>query len=263
MTPEELLAAARYCKEVGISFSSTPYAKNEADFLLDVCKAPFIKVASMDINNYEYLAHIGKKGRPIVLSTGMAEFAEIKKAVKTIEDQDNRQIMILHCVSIYPAAPSTINLNNIVMLREQFPDYPIGFSDHTLGIEVPIASVALGAALVEKHLTLDKTKMGMDNNMAMEPDEMAVMVKGCRIVAESLGRRERIVSESEYKQRENMRRSVIVTRNIRRGETLTKENLGAKRPGTGLPPEKLEELIGKIVIRDIEADTMIYAEDVQ
>jgi N-acetylneuraminate synthase len=263
LSSEELLEVAQYCKKVGVSFSSTPYSKEEADFLLDECEAAFIKVASMDINNYDYLAYIAKKNRPIVLSTGMAEFEEIKKAVSTLEENGNTKIAIFHCVSIYPAEPETINLNNMIMLREAFPNYPIGFSDHTLGTEVPIASVALGAALIEKHFTLDSSKMGMDNNMAMEPKEMKKMVDGCNNVQRSLGHKERIVSDAEYKQRENMRRSVIVTKALNAGDTLSKENLSVKRPGTGLPPEQLEMLIGKTVKKALEADTILLPEDVE
>jgi len=262
MSEDELLEAANYCKEVGIAFSSTPYSKSEADYLLDVCKAPFIKVASMDINNYDYLAYIATKNRPIILSTGMAEFDEIQKAVTTLEENGNTQIMILHCVSIYPAEPETINLNNILMLREAFPNYPIGFSDHTLGIEIPVASVAMGAALVEKHLTLDASKMGMDNNMATEPDVMAQMVKGCHDVNKALGSRERVVSDAEREQSETMRRSVVAAGELKAGATLSRTDLDVKRPATGLAPEMLEALIGKTLTKDIEADMMIQLDDV-
>ena len=175
LSQDELLEMAKYCKELGIGFSSTPYSEPEVDFLADECEVPFIKIASMEVNNYPFLTYIAKKKLPIVLSTGMAEIEEVKKAVQVIEEAGNKQICLLHCISIYPADPETINLNNIKMLRDLFPDYPIGFSDHTLGWEIACAAVAMGSALIEKHITLDKTKMGMDNNMAIEPDEMKAL----------------------------------------------------------------------------------------
>lgn len=261
LSEAELLDIANYCSEIGISFSSTPYSKEEADFLLDKCGAPFIKVASMDINNYEYLQYIAKKNVPIVLSTGMAEMDEIKKAVSTIEEAGNNKIILLHCISIYPAEPSTIHLNNILGLREAFPNYPIGFSDHTLGTEISAAATALGAAVIEKHFTLDKGKMGMDNNMAIEPDEMAKLVKDCNNVHAAMGLKERVVSEAEYEQRKKMRRSVVAEKNLTAGTVLSKEDLNVKRPGDGFPPEKIETLIGRTLKNDIKADTMLQESD--
>lgn len=197
-----------------------------------------------------------------MLSTGMAEIEEIKKAVKVIEDTGNRQIILLHCISIYPAEPETIHLNNILGLREMFPDYPIGFSDHTLGTEMAAAATALGAAVIEKHLTLDKSKMGMDNNMATEPDEFALMIRGCKNVYKAMGRKERVVSEQELIQRKKMRRSIVSTRFIKAGEMLSAADMDVKRPGDGIPPQKIGELIGKKVNRDIEEDTQILQQDI-
>lgn len=258
----QLLDIANYCHQIGIAFSSTPYSCEEVDFLLDKCNAPYIKIASMDINNYDYLHYIARKNVPIVLSTGMAEFDEIKKAVDIIEKAGNSKIILLHCISIYPAAVSTIHLNNIVMLREAFPDYPVGFSDHTLGTEIASAATALGAALIEKHFTLDKSKMGMDNNMAIEPDEFAQLIKNCHNVYEAMGSYQRVVSEAEYAQRKKMRRSVIALHDLENGHVLTRDDLGAKRPGSGIPISEIDSLVGKKLNRNIVADTLIYAEDV-
>jgi sialic acid synthase SpsE len=177
----ELYDLAMYCKEVGISFASTPYSKQEVDFLIDQCDVPYIKVASMDLVTYPFLEYIAQKKVPIFLATGMSDINEVKKAVSVIEKAGNHNICLLHCISIYPAEISTINLNNIIGLSEIFPKYPIGFSDHSLGSEMPIASIALGTAMIEKHFTLDKTKIGMDNQMAMEPEEMYTLVWAKRI----------------------------------------------------------------------------------
>ena len=177
LTAEQLKDMAAYAREIGIDFSSTPYSYEEVDYLIDECQVPFVKIASMDLNNLKYLRYIAKKNVPIVLSTGMSTMDEIKRAVKTIEDEGNKQICLLHCISIYPPETETIHLNNIIGLREVFPNYPIGFSDHSHGVEMAVAATALGAALIEKHLTLDSKKIGMDNQMATEPEEMAQMVR--------------------------------------------------------------------------------------
>ena len=261
LNEEQLGGLADYCRETGISFSSTPYSRAEVDFLLEKCNAPYIKSASMDINNFDYLIYIAKTGAPIVLSTGMAETAEIERAVKTIEDAGNTQIILLHCISIYPAKPETIHLNNILGLREMFPAYPVGFSDHTLGVETACAATALGAAVIEKHFTLDKSKMGMDNNMATEPDEFALMIRSCMNVAAALGTKERIVSQAEYDQRLKMRRSVIAAKDLPVGHVISAEDLDVKRPGTAIPADKKDMLIGKKLVRAIEADTLFSESD--
>ena len=142
---EQLMEVALYCKTRGIAFASTPYSPSEVDFLVEKCDAPYIKVASMDLVNYPYLEYIARCGVPIVLSTGMGTMEEVRRAVATIEDAGNRNMCLLHCISIYPPEISTIRLNNIVGLRQEFPNYPIGFSDHSLGTEMAAAAVALGA----------------------------------------------------------------------------------------------------------------------
>jgi N-acetylneuraminate synthase len=260
---EQLLEAAEYCSLQGIAFASTPYSNEEAKFLAKKCKVPFIKVASMELNHYQYLKYIAEFGQPIVLSTGMGEMEEIKAAVKVIETTGNKNICILHCVSSYPAEPNIINLNNLLELRETFPDYPIGYSDHTLGSEVAAASVALGAALIEKHFSLDKSKVGMDNQMATEPDEMKKLVESCHNVYHAMGVRERIVTDLELEQRTKMRRSVIAKKDLKAGTTLTLDDLDAKRPGTGIPADKLEALVGKELLRDIDKDEMILEDDLK
>lgn len=261
MTPEQLKEMAEYCKEKGIGYSSTPYSEEEVDFLIEVCNAPFIKIASMEINNLDFLRYIGSKQVPVILSTGMADIEEIRTAVKTLESAGNHSIMLLHCVSIYPVETETINLNNIIGLREEFPDYPIGFSDHTIGDAAAIAATALGAAIIEKHITLDSKKIGMDNQMAMEPDDLKKLVNNCRMINIALGEKKRTVLEKEYEQRKNMRRSIIVKHDIKSGTRLQREDLDVKRPGTGIPPEKINSIIGKQVKRDIEEDTLIFEED--
>lgn len=263
LSEEELFEVVNFCKEINIDFSSTPYSKSEVDFLVDKCNVPFVKIASMEINNYNYIEYIAKKGVPVILSTGMADLHEIENAVKAFEKGNNPNLILLHCISIYPAPASTINLNNIPLLQKMFPKYAIGYSDHTYGTEIASAATALGAAVLEKHFTLDKTKMGMDNNMAIEPDEMKALVQNCINVHEALGSFDRIVSEEENAQRTKMRRSVIVTRDMSEGETIRLEDLDVKRPGTGIPPEKMHSLVGKVLKSNVSADTLILEENLQ
>jgi sialic acid synthase SpsE len=258
---EQLIEAAQYCKEREIAFASTPYSPAEVDFLIEKCDAPYIKVASMDLNNYPFLEYIASCGVPIVLATGMGTMDEVRRAVTTIENAGNQNICLLHCISIYPPELSTIRLNNIKGLREEFPNHPVGLSDHSLGTEIATAAVALGACMVEKHFTLDRTKIGMDNQMATEPEEMAQLIKHCKNVHIALGETGRIVFPAESEQRKKMRRSVVAARDLPSGTVLTKTDLSAKRPGTGFPPGKINELVGKVLIRDVKEDTMIVDSD--
>ena len=262
LSEEELAGLAEYSKKCGIAFSSTPYSRAEVDFLLEKCNVPYVKVASMDLNNYLFLDYIGRSGAPIVLSTGMGELEEIHRAVETIEKAGNKNICLLHCVSIYPPEASTIRLRNISGLRQEFPDYPIGFSDHSIGTEMASAAVALGACMIEKHFTLDRTKIGMDNQMAIEPEEMVLLVRNCHNVQIALGDTRRIVLPAEMEQRKKMRRSIVAAKDLKAGTKLTADDLDVKRPGTGLPPEKISELDGKTLLRDIEGNTLITEADI-
>ncbi len=260
MDESQLRELAGYCKSKNISFSSTPYSHSEVDFLTDV-GVPFIKIASMEINNYQFIEYIARTGIPIVLSTGMADADEISKAVETIEKTGNKNLCLLHCISIYPPEIGEINLKNIIGLQEKFPDYPIGFSDHSLGTEMACAAVALDACLIEKHLTLDKSKIGMDNQMAMEPAELKLLVQQCKNVSTALGSEHRTVYEAELNQRKNMRRSLVYTRSLNAGDIIMASDIGAKRPGTGFPPENLKNFVGKKLLRNVEEDTLLVKED--
>lgn len=257
----QLTETAQYCNEIGIAFASTPYSPKEVDFLVERCNAPFIKVASMDLVNYPFLRYIAKAGVPIVLSTGMGTMDEVRKAIAAIEQVATPQLCLLHCISIYPPEIATIHLKNILGLRSEFPKYPVGFSDHSLGTEMAVAAVALGAALIEKHLTLDRKKIGMDNQMATEPEEMRAMVRSCENVQIALGGTDRVVLPAELEQRKKMRRSVVAVRDLPVGAVLGAQDLSVKRPGIGLPPEKLCELPGRKLKHAIKADTIIFESD--
>lgn len=247
---------ADHCQRRNISFSSTPYSRSEVDFLVKV-KADYIKVASMDLNNLPFLNYIGEKRIPIVLSTGMGTIEEIHQAVKAIEQTGNRKICILHCVSEYPVSIENANVNNIQMLRKEFPEYPIGYSDHTMGAEAAHAAIALGAVMLEKHFTLDNSKIGWDNQMACEPAAMKRIIEGCLGVYSSLGAFERILSSGELEQKEKMRRSIVANKELFKGHAITIADIDAKRPGEGIPPEAYEKIIGKRLKREIGKDELI------
>lgn len=260
LKPEELLELSEYCNDVGIDFSSTPYSNEEVDFLIDQCKAPFVKVASMDINNLPYLRYIAKKNVPLVLSTGMATIEEIEIAVAEIETAGNDNICILHCVSLYPVEMQYVNLNNIIMLKERFPKYAVGYSDHTIGCEVACASVGLGAALIEKHFTLNNSKIGWDNQMATEPADMKELVLRCHKVYRSLGNYERKLTSYELEQRKKMRRSIVAAVDMTEGHVIAEKDITAKRPEDGIPVSEYKNIVGRVLVRDIQKDQLILDE---
>lgn len=260
ITEEELLAMKKLADEVGIDCTSTPFSKKEADFLVDHLDTPFIKVASMDLNNYPFLTYLAKKGKPIVISTGLSELYEIDKAVKTIEQAGNNQIVILHCVSTYPPVDGDVHLNNIRTLMATYPDYPIGFSDHTLGTAIPLASVALGVCIIEKHFTLDKEMEGWDHKVSATQGEMAEIVTGSKRINKALGSFRVTATESDEKKRE-FRRSIVLTRAMEKGEVISDSDIDYKRPGIGFSPEMTEFIIGRTVNKDLKFDHILLQED--
>jgi sialic acid synthase SpsE len=260
ISEEELLEMKRFADELGIDCTSTPFNKKEADFLVDKLESPFIKVASMDLNNYPFLDYLAKKGKPIVISTGLSELYEIDKAVKTIENAGNNQIVILHCVSTYPPVDSDVHLNNIKTLMATYPEYPIGFSDHTLGVAIPLASVALGACILEKHFTLDKNMEGWDHKVSATKDEMKEIVDNSIRISEALGSFRITATESDEKKKE-FRRSIVLTRDIKKDETITYEDIDYKRPGGGFNPDMTDFIIGRTVNKDLEFDHILTNED--
>lgn len=258
---EQLKDLSNYCRSVDIDFASTPYSIEEARFLVDECDVPFIKVASMDLNNLPYLQELGGWSVPIVLSTGMGTLDEILQAVAIIRRAGNERLVVLHCTSIYPADPKLIRLKNIIGLREALGGIPIGYSDHSQGIEIPVASVAYGACLIEKHFTLDKSRIGLDNQMATEPDEMKRMVFACNRVYESLGGPVRELGEEERDQITKMRRSMVARFDVEAGQVLSVEMVEFKRPGTGIGPSHGQSFFGRKVNRSVRAGELFSVSD--
>jgi len=203
---------------------------------------------------------MAKQQKPIILSTGMSTISEIERAVKTIENEGNRQIIILHCISIYPPKHEDIHLNNIKMLQQTF-NYPIGFSDHTIGTSIPLASVALGACVIEKHFTLNKELPGWDHKISADPKELAEIVKESKNIQKSLGNFTRIVSDDEENKKLKFRRSIVSSRVLNKGEIIKLEDLDVKRPGNGITPDELKYVIGRKLNRDLTEDELINWED--
>lgn len=261
ISENELIEMKKICDEIGIDCTSTPFSRREVDVLTDVMKVPFIKVASMDLNNYDFLEYIAKKNVPILISTGLSDLSEIDKAIKTIEAYNNK-ICILHCISIYPPKMEDINLNNIKMLSSVYPEYPIGFSDHSIGTSIPLASIAVGSCVIEKHFTLDKNMFGWDHKVSADFEEMKVICEESENIYLALGTTRRIVSAAEMKKREAFRRSIVSARDIKAGEVITRDMLDLKRPGTGIAPENLGFIIGRKAKKDIQYDQIITNEDI-
>lgn len=248
-----------YCDEINIDFSSSPFTIEEVDLLksLDV---PFIKVASMDIVYHDLLKYIAKTGLPVVLSTGMASLSEIDIAVKTLEDAGAKEIILLHCISIYPPKNQDIRLKNIEMLSNTF-NLKVGFSDHSIGSAIPLAAVALGSVIIEKHFTLDKDLPGWDHAISANPKELEAICSGAKNIFESLGGSKRVVSEAEIMKRKKFRRSLVYTSNLPKNHIITNGDLTGKRPGTGVPIENKDFYIGKKIIKDVLNDELLTSKD--
>ena len=255
LPPDAFAQLKARCQERNILFLSTPFDHESADLLARLDVAAF-KMASGEITNLPFLEHVARYGKPMIVSTGMASIGEVETGVHTIQGTGNRDIALLHCVSNYPADPADVNLNAMHTMARAF-GFPVGYSDHTLGLEVPLAAVALGACVVEKHFTLDKTLSGPDHRASLEPQELASMVRGIRKVEASLGHGRKEPAASEANTAAVARKSLVAARNLAAGTVLTEELLTVKRPGTGLPPSMGPYLLGLRVKIDVAEDTLI------
>lgn len=258
---EEHKLLKEYCDSIGIDFSSTPFSTDEVDLLNEV-GVEYFKVASMDITNHGLLEYIAKCGKPVILSTGMATMGEIEEAIQVVEAAGNTQIMLLHCISIYPPEMEDIHLNNITTLRQVF-GYPVGFSDHSIGFSVPLASVALGACIIEKHFTLDKDMPGWDHAISADPAELKIICQESDNIVKALGSTKRTVSEAEQEKKLKFRRSAVVSSALEAGHVLTEDDILFKRPGTGILTHELKYLVGRKLNKSLNADDMIEWQDVE
>ena len=246
-----------YCDKVGIGFMSTPFDLVSID-VLEPLDMDYYKIPSGEITNLPYLRKIASKHRPVILSTGMCEVEEVEAALQVLElgGVKRSDIIVLHCNTEYPTPMDDVNLRTMDDLRRSL-GVEVGYSDHTKGIEVPIAAVALGATVIEKHFTLDKTMEGPDHKASLEPDELKAMVDAIRNIEQALGDGHKHVSPSERKNMDIARKSIVAARDIRKGEVLTEENITTKRPGNGISPMRWDSVIGTTAIRDFGYDELI------
>ena len=244
-----------YCEQNGIIFLSTPFDYVSVDFLEEL-KVPAFKIASGDITNLPFLTYIASKGKPVILSTGMSTLEEVHKARETLTEKKDTPLVLLHCTSEYPAPAEEVNLFAMRTLYQSF-NVPVGLSDHTLGIEVALAAVALGATVIEKHITLDKDLPGPDHRASLEPHELKDLVKAIRTIEQALGDGVKKPSPSEAKTRLFARKSIVSAARIKKGQLLSETNLTVKRPGNGISPMEWKKVIGRKALRDFEKDELI------
>ena len=255
LTPQMHRELIEHCSKKNIMFLSTPFDL-ESIKLLSELGMQIYKIPSGEITNLPYLREIAKQQKKIILSTGMSSMDEVKAAVNVLKNNGTEDITLLHCNTQYPTPISDVNLLAMVKMREE-TGLPVGYSDHTQGIEVPIAAAALGAEVIEKHFTLDRKMEGPDHKASLEPQELMQMVVGIRKIESALGSNIKQVSESEMTNVAIVRKSIVAAANIKRGDKYTEKNITTKRPATGISPMLWDEIIGKTADRDYKVDEMI------
>ena len=252
---DEFLALKDYCDKIGICFLSTPFDFDSIDFLNSI-DMPFWKIPSGEVTNLPYLVALAKTGKPVVMSTGMCEMDEIAAAISVLKDNGIKDIKLLHCNTEYPTPFEDVNLKAMQTMRDVF-ELEVGYSDHTKGIEVSVAAVALGATVIEKHFTLDRNMEGPDHKASLEPDELKAMVSSIRHIEQALGSGDKTPSPSEKKNITVARKSIVAKIDIKKGEVLTEKNITVKRPGTGVSPMRWHEVIGTKAVKDFQEDELI------
>ena len=244
-----------YCESKDIVFLSTPFDSRSVDFL-DELEIPAFKIASGEITNIPFLSYIACKKKPVILSTGMSTLEEVEKAEEALRQTHSAELVLLHCTSEYPAPPEDVNLRAMDTLYHRFK-VPVGLSDHTLGSAIALAAVALGASVIEKHVTLDRSLPGPDHRTSLEPHELKALIKDIRSIEKALGNGEKKPSPTEVKTRLFARKSIVTSTRIKRGQFFTENNLTLKRPGTGVSPLQWDKVIGKKALRAFEKDELI------
>jgi len=249
----------RYCQELGIMFMSTAFDEDSSDFLAGL-GMPIFKIPSGELTNLPLLRHIARHGKPMIVSTGMGTLDEVAEAVETIRSAGNDDITVLHCVTDYPTPPDQVNLRAMHVIKEEL-NVPVGYSDHTMGIEASVIAVAAGAKVIEKHFTLDCSLPGPDHKASLEPGDLAEMVRSIRRVEVLLGSGQKRPNESELAVAKIVRRSVVAARDLKAGEVICKEMVQLRRPGTGIEPARLPEVIGKKLVRAVAGGVVLSWED--
>ncbi len=251
---EEFIPLKAYCEKIGIKFLTTPFDIDSIHFvnpLVDIWKIP-----SGEITNLPYLVEAARAGKPVILSTGMSSLGEVRDAFDLLRENGAGEISLLHCNTQYPTPYEDVNLKAMVTLKEEF-GVKVGYSDHTLGIEVPIAAVSMGADIIEKHFTLDRNMAGPDHKASLEPEELKDMIDAIRHIEMAMGDGIKTASVSEAPNKTVARKSIVAKRNICQGEVFTEDNITTKRPGNGISPMRWFEILGKIAVRDFQEDELI------
>ena len=249
-----------YCDKKDIIFLSTPHSFDAIDFLENL--VPAYKFGSGDIANIPALKHAAERGKPIILGTGMSTLDEVKDAVNAIKSKGNEQIVVLHCTTNYPCPFREVNLRSMITMQKEL-DCIVGYSDHTLGILVPIVATALGATVIEKHFTIDKSLPGPDHKASLEPDELKKMIVEIKKTEKVLGRLDKRPTESEKEIMKFVRKSIIAKKGIEKGSVINEDKIIIKRPGTGLKPSDLDKIIGKKANRRILKDEVFQLDMVE
>ncbi len=263
---EDFKTLKEYCDEQDVLFLSTPHTLDAVDFLDELM--PTFKIGSPDLTNIPLLKAVARKGKPIILPTGMATMQEVKEALAAIVEEGNEEVVVLHCTSNYPCPRDEVNLRAMETMRKEL-DLPVGYSDHTLGIDVSLMAAKMGAVLLEKHFTLDKGMEGPDHVASLDPAELAELVTRLRaqdysaLDEEVLGSPEKRPNPSELEIMKRVRKSVVAATAIRKGEPFTEQNLAIKRPGTGLHPKAYYGFLGKTATRDISEDEVLKEDDAE
>lgn len=252
VSKEQHIELKKYCDELDIDFCSTPFSMAGADMLVDELHVPFLKIASLDVENIPFLKHVGSKGVPVVISTGLTGMDDVCAAIQALEEGGCHEIAILHCVSMYPPTDEIVNLNNMDMYNMVF-DYPVGYSDHTIGTVAPIMSIAKNACIIEKHFTMDKNMEGWDHKVSADPAELKAICDAARSGYNMLGSYRKVVVEDE-KRREEFKRSIVAKHDMPAGHILTMDDLDYKRPGTGISPKYYEMVLGRTLKHDVKYD---------
>lgn len=244
-----------YCKEKGILFLSTPFDVDSVDYLIGM-GMEIMKIPSGEITNYPYLRKVAQTGKKVIMSTGMSNLQEVRDAVAVLKEYGGKDIAVLHCNTEYPTPFTDVNLKAMITLRDELK-IEVGYSDHTPGIEIPIAAAAMGAEIIEKHFTLDKTMEGPDHKASLEPDELKAMVAAIRNVEAAFGSGVKVPSASEQKNTAIARKSIVAKCNIEKGQIFTEDNLTTKRPGSGISPMRWNEIVGTEAQRSYKEDELI------
>lgn len=257
LTPSDQREIFEHCRAAGITFLSSPFDIESVEFLASLGLETF-KIPSGEITNLPYLRRIGALGKKVMLSTGMSDMGEVEDALDVLIQVGlcKEDICLLHCTTEYPASMEEVNLRAMLAMRSGF-QVEVGYSDHTMGIEIPVAAAVLGARVIEKHLTMDRNMSGPDHRASLEPHEFKAMVKAIRNVERAMGTGEKKPFPSELRNREVARKSLVAARPIRAGEVFTAENVGVKRPGTGISPMEWEKVLGRRAGRDYEEDELL------